>query len=140
MTIKIEAGKNLQTFSNDDIVINCGDPSKMASIEGLIKIFNNILNSYIRNGQNDTPFSDFFRQRVSNYYSHFKELEHYRVFEEGKECSILSPNFSKWQKGKLTARLVIDFEPDVENTSEYESPLDEIRREIDQANNQQSGD
>jgi hypothetical protein len=44
---------------------------------------------------------------------------------DGVECEMLSPNKS-WRKGKV--KISLEFIPD--ESDEYESPLDEIRREM----------
>jgi hypothetical protein len=43
----------------------------------------------------------------------------------GNEAELLDPNSTNWIKGKLRAKIVIEFIPD-----ENKSPLDEIRREL----------
>jgi hypothetical protein len=64
-------------------------------------------------------------------------------FSEGKDCEILKIGAKGWQKGKVRLRVSLEFcpdEPDVEKTptsnqlkiSQPESPLDDIRRMINQ--------
>lgn len=53
-------------------------------------------------------------------------------FSEGVDCRILKAGSSGWQKGKLKLKVTIEFIPDELEITEYESPLDDIRREIQQ--------
>ncbi|MBE9202567.1 hypothetical protein IQ218_02655 [Synechocystis salina LEGE 06099] len=50
------------------------------------------------------------------------------IFEDGIQCEILGTNYPDWVRGKLIAKVVLEFIP--EEQSESESPLDEIRREM----------
>lgn len=50
--------------------------------------------------------------------------------EEGLDCEILKLGDSSWKKGKVRVKMTIEFLPDEPEISEYQSPLDEIRREI----------
>ena len=53
------------------------------------------------------------------------------IFSDGSPCEILDPQSQGWKKGKLKAKLVLEFIPDEPEVKQYESPLDEIRREIE---------
>ena len=55
-------------------------------------------------------------------------------FEEGIDCQILKAGDSGWKKGKLKIKISFEFCPDESETSEYQSPLDEIRQEIQERN------
>ncbi len=51
----------------------------------------------------------------------------------GGVARILKGNSSEgWKKGKLQFRMILEFVPDEPEITEYESPLDDIRREIQQ--------
>jgi hypothetical protein len=49
---------------------------------------------------------------------------------EGLRCEILKLGSNKWKKGKVRINISLEFCPDEPEISEYESPLDEIRREM----------
>jgi hypothetical protein len=51
---------------------------------------------------------------------------------EGLRCEILKLGSNKWKKGKVRIKISLEFCPDEPEISEYESPLDEIRREMNQ--------
>jgi hypothetical protein len=51
------------------------------------------------------------------------------IFDEGLPCEILDASQFQYQKGKLVAKLVLEFIPD-----EPESPLDDIRWDMEKYN------
>ncbi|WLT37122.1 hypothetical protein NON20_14000 [Synechocystis sp. B12] len=51
-------------------------------------------------------------------------------FEKGVECKILQAGSSGWKKGKIKINVCVEFIPDEPEPNEYQSPLDEIRQEI----------
>ncbi len=52
--------------------------------------------------------------------------------EEGINCERLNPGDPQWKKGKVRVRVVVEFLPDEPELSDYQSPLDEIRQEMQQ--------
>ena len=59
-------------------------------------------------------------------------------FQEGIDCEILTLGATKWRKGKMKFKLSVEFyvEEEEDNTSSEttaESPLDDIRRKINEA-------
>ena len=66
--------------------------------------------------------------------SNIKQLEEYidkkKWIEEGLDCEILKLGESSWKKGKVRVKMTIEFCPDEPETPVYQSPLDEIYREI----------
>jgi hypothetical protein len=59
------------------------------------------------------------------YYSKF--------FKEGIECEILKFNSEGWQKGKFRIKVTLEFCPDEPEIEEPESPLDDLRRKLNEA-------
>ncbi|BAU66459.1 hypothetical protein STA3757_38640 [Stanieria sp. NIES-3757] len=53
-------------------------------------------------------------------------------FENGIPFSILKSGYKGWQKGKLKIKVVLEFEPD--EPEKPESPLDDIRQDINEKN------
>ncbi|NET70477.1 MAG: hypothetical protein F6K62_05640 [Sphaerospermopsis sp. SIO1G2] len=49
---------------------------------------------------------------------------------KGVECQVLKPG-KNWQSGKFRIKLSIEFCPDESEIKEAESPLDDLRRQID---------
>jgi hypothetical protein len=59
---------------------------------------------------------------------------HYKTrkkwIEEGINCERLNPGDPQWKKGKVRVRVVVEFAPDEPESPDYQSPLDEIRQEM----------
>ncbi|MGK7932775.1 MAG: KGK domain-containing protein [Microcystaceae cyanobacterium] len=53
--------------------------------------------------------------------------------KDGVHCEVLKLGSQQWQKGKIRIKFEIEFIPDEPEISEPESPLDDIRREINQS-------
>ena len=63
-----------------------------------------------------------------------QNIEHYKPrakwIDEGVQCEVLNLGANQWKKGKVRIKISFEFCPDEPEISEYESPLDEIRREM----------
>ena len=63
----------------------------------------------------------------------------WKWFDKGLDCEILKVGAKGWQKGKFRIKVTLEFipdEPEIEQTPEInqpESPLDDIRRKINEA-------
>lgn len=55
-----------------------------------------------------------------------------RWFDEGIDCEVLKPGTKGWQKGKLKLKVTLEFVPDEPNINEQDSPLDDLRRMINE--------
>ncbi|AUT02977.1 KGK domain protein [Nostoc sp. CENA543] len=55
-----------------------------------------------------------------------------QFFEEGIECEILQPGTAGWQTGKVRINVNIEFIPDTSNTTASTSPLDDLRRRMNE--------
>ncbi|MGK7931946.1 MAG: KGK domain-containing protein [Microcystaceae cyanobacterium] len=53
--------------------------------------------------------------------------------DQGVYCEVLSLGSQQWQKGKIRIKFEIEFILDEPEITEPESPLDDIRREINQS-------
>jgi KGK domain len=53
-------------------------------------------------------------------------------FIQGEECEILRAGSQGWQKGKIKINVTLEFIPD--ELEVIESPLDDVRQEIDKLN------
>ena len=58
--------------------------------------------------------------------------ENLKLINEGLKCEILKLGLNNWKKGKVRINISLEFCPDEPEISQYESPLDEIRREMNQ--------
>ncbi len=61
------------------------------------------------------------------FYTHKKDW-----FGDGIDCKILEIGAKGWQKGKIKIRVIVEFCPDEPEITEPESPLDDIRRMINE--------
>ena len=52
--------------------------------------------------------------------------------DEGLDCEVLSLGAKKWQKGKLRIKILAEFCPNEPEEVESESPLDDIRKTINE--------
>ena len=69
---------------------------------------------------------DSIRTHISNN-SEFKNSHNW--FLEGEECEILKAGSEGWQKGRLKINVTLEFISD--EPEKTESPLDDVRQEID---------
>jgi hypothetical protein len=129
--MKINLNDYLESLS-DGAVINCGSKSEISKIKLIIMALEDLFMkwqiSHYNHGTHITKFEDFMSSKLQERDIKINE----RVFGEGIDCEILDARFNEWQKGKLQAKLVLEFIPDEPEITEPESPLDEIRREISQ--------
>ncbi len=69
-------------------------------------------------------------------WKQIEENDHYKnrkkCLDGGLNCEMLSLGAKKWQKGKLRIKIVTEFCPDKSEEIESESPLDDIRKTINQ--------
>lgn len=56
----------------------------------------------------------------------------YKWSSEGKNCEILKIGSKGWQKGKFRVKISLEFEPEEPEIKEPESPLDDLRRKINE--------
>ena len=57
-------------------------------------------------------------------------------FSQGEKCEILRAGSSGWDNGKIKINVTLEFIPD--ESEEAQSPLDDIRQETIQSNNEQN--
>lgn len=62
--------------------------------------------------------------------SHYKGRK--KWLDEGLDCEVLRLGAKKWQKGKLRIKVVAEFCPDEPEEIESNSPLDDIRKTINE--------
>jgi hypothetical protein len=51
-------------------------------------------------------------------------------FDDGADCRILRVGADGWKKGRVKINVSVEFVPDEPEPNEYQSPLDEIRQEM----------
>ncbi len=123
--MKVESIGYLSSLSTST-VINCGKNFELYKLITLIEVFESVFAGGWQNGQSSSAFEIV----VDRHLSAQKVLIQPDIFKDGINCEILDTNFKEWKKGKLRAKLILEFVPDPLEITEPESPLDEIRREI----------
>ena len=119
----VEYNQYLENVDQDDIL----DWQNKVYKLGLIKEFFNFINSVLR----DKEVFEIIHQKIVKQYGSeiYKELP---FIMKGGNAKVLKSNSQGWKKGKIQVKLVIEFIPDEPEIPEYQSPLDEIRREMQQ--------
>ncbi|MBJ7899106.1 MAG: hypothetical protein GC158_04075 [Cyanobacteria bacterium RI_101] len=122
--MNVELNPHLKSLS-DKAVLSLEDESKCYKkkfiYDQIVYLFQNVIWS-----QNYSWGFKHFANSLMNSQQIDLGVE---FFGDGVPCEILDTNQSQCQKGKLVAKLVLEFIPD-----EPESPLDEIRRDMDKYN------
>ncbi|MEG4502062.1 KGK domain-containing protein [Microcoleus sp. F6_B4] len=128
---------------------NCGNEdalsfgNAMLKVEKLKETVNKVLPEY---GLGETLNKSLIEQQLTidvNYDKNRQRFSYDKWFGEGIDCEILRVGAQGWKKGKMKLKLnvTIEFcpdEPDVEETpennasetSQPESPLDDLRRQL----------
>ena len=125
----------LKNLSSDDVISIDGKLHKVENLKDGLKAFFEEEAQFDPRGlmQPNGPnyVSDKLnKQGIKTTYSTINSC-----FREGLESEVLNANTGGWKKGKLKFKVVIEFsfdddEPEKNQLQEYQSPLDEIRREI----------
>ncbi|MGK7932774.1 MAG: KGK domain-containing protein [Microcystaceae cyanobacterium] len=110
---------------NDDDVIQFGESiTRFGKFESIVK-----------SGIDQFIFDTLSQQQINaptkQYISH-KNYHSYTWLNTGVPCEVLKIDSQGWQKGKIRIKFEIEFIPDEPEITEPESPLDDIRREINQ--------
>jgi hypothetical protein len=119
--MELEYNDHLKNIRDDDI---------LEQQEQLFK-FGKIKSALESAFDNDIPTA--LAGHFNNKNVHFSLLEKLSDwFTKGIDCQILKAGSDGWKKGKLKIRVIVEFIPDEPEIPEYQSPLDEIRREMQQ--------
>ncbi|NEU72786.1 KGK domain protein [Hassallia byssoidea VB512170] len=78
-------------------------------------------------GSVQTALNDVLKSAKLEFYTHGKDW-----LGDGIDCEILKIGAKGWQKGKIKIRVSVEFCPDEPEITEPESPLDDIRRKINE--------
>jgi hypothetical protein len=114
--------KNLR--DDDDVISLSGKLYKLGEVKDSI-------NDFIESGEyNRMPYylSEKFRADKIQV-SHQDSLN---LLTDGIDSEILKIAANGWKKGKFKINVVVEFIPEEPEILEYQSPLDEIRREMQQ--------
>lgn len=122
----MEENFNLSNCSNDDALSVKDKVFKIVQVKQAIKTaFCDQLAPELYNALNSSGISiDPGGYLVGNKF--YRQAN--RWFDEGIDCEILQPATKGWQKGKLKLKVTLEFIPDEPSIDEPESPLDDLRR------------
>ncbi|MFM7579259.1 MAG: KGK domain-containing protein [Microcystaceae cyanobacterium] len=126
--MKIEPNHYLKSITQD-AVIKFQNSLELYQIKSIMDIFKSIFDDDFCWGLTSGQWVIFSKIINSHLLGNNLKIPE-EAFTEGIDCEILDANFKSWKKGKFQAKLVVEFIPDEPETNQYESPLDEIRREI----------
>ena len=126
-------GDKIMAIEYNDYFKNLRDDDVISLSEKLYKLgeVKDSINDFIESGEyNQMPYylSEKF-QRDKIEVSHQDSLN---LLADGVDSEILKIAADGWKKGKLKIRVIVEFIPDEPEILEYQSPLDEIRREMQQ--------
>lgn len=114
---------DMQKFGDNDVISFAEQMTKVGK-------FKEALNSAITNLGNELV-EWFESQQIKGtkiYDGSRRDFTNWKWFTEGKNCEILKIGAKGWQKGKIRLRVILEFEPEEPETNEPESPLDDLRR------------
>jgi len=118
---------------NKDDAISCG--SAMFKAEKIKEKLKELFNNFKRGEELTNLFNSENLSISFPVDSRQKRYMYEKWFDEGIECEILKLRSGGWQKGKVRINLEVSIEfcpdePEIEEIKEPESPLDDLRRMI----------
>ena len=122
---------------NDDDV--CNSNNEIFKVGKLREALKEAFNNNLQTALNDVLKSKGFQFSRKFYNSIRWCISEKGWLDDGMDCEILKIGAKGWQKGKIRIRVSVEFipdEPEIEQTPEItqpESPLDDIRRKINEA-------
>lgn len=136
------AGRFELVECNDDDVLSFGEET--FKVGKLRKAISKFFNCDIGENLNDNLSYEGVRINKKIIMTNNDRSEYQRWFSNGIDCEILNLGSKSWKKGKVGIKINVEFyieeEDYAENNSErpqssqLESPLDELRRVINQGN------
>ncbi|MDB9451151.1 KGK domain-containing protein [Dolichospermum circinale] len=115
-------------------LIECNDDDVIGSRDWTYKVSK--LKQALENIGNNSDFLVEFWNGLREQKIYYVERDGYSVtesFTEGMDAEILNLGSKSWKKGKLKFKLSVEFyveEEEIEEIKEPESPLDDLRRMI----------
>ena len=120
----MEYNNYLKECRNDDVIYLS---NKLYKLED----FKRGLNDYLEN-QDSYSASYGLSSKLTSSGIAINREEALLLLTKGTDSEILKITSNGWQKGKLKIRVIVEFIADEPEIPEYQSPLDEIRREMQQ--------
>lgn len=126
----MEENFNLSNCHDNDALSVKDKVFKIVQIkEGIKKAFSEQLAQELYNALNSYGISiDPGGYLVGNkFYRHTDKW-----FDEGVDCELLKPTSKGWETGRLKINVTLEFIPNESIVNETESPLDDLRRMMDE--------
>ncbi|MCC3414096.1 MULTISPECIES: KGK domain-containing protein [unclassified Microcoleus] len=137
-TLNMQKHIFLENYGNDDV---CSFGSTMFKVGTLTHVMQSATNCHLENALTELFTTQGLAINTRKYNSQLNCYEEQKWFGDGIDCEILKIGAKGWQKGKVKIRVIVEFctdEPEVEETPENnnsetskpESPLDDLRRQL----------
>lgn len=134
----------LENYGNDD-VYSFG--STMLKVGKLRQVMESATNYHLEGALTELFKTQGLQINTRKYNPQLRCNEEQKWFGDGIDCEALKIGAKGWQKGKVKIRVIVEFcpdEPEVEETPENneseisppESPLDDLRRQLLNPENQ----
>ena len=103
--------------------------------DDVLEIFNQLVKSKDLKFALEDSFEEPIQQKLIDHLKYREIGNKMKIkrdvwFNEGVDCKMLKAGANGWQKGKLKIKVSVEFIPDEPELPVYQSPLDEIYREI----------
>jgi hypothetical protein len=126
---------HLKNLSSDDVISIDGKLHKVENLKDGLKAFFEEEAKFDHRGVRQPNGPDYVSEKLNKHGIKTTNLTITSCFTEGLDSEVLKSSTGGWKKGKLKFKVVIEFsfddeEPEKNQLQEYQSPLDEIRREI----------
>lgn len=109
----------LQNCSNDDVIQFSNAIYKIGQLKTAMEL--------AINNQNKLPNTLFYTLQEQGVKLE-NLLATQKFLVDGLDAEALKIGAKGWQKGKIRVRVTLEFEPDEPETNKPESPLDDLRR------------
>lgn len=129
----MEDNSFLQNYGNDDVFSSA---SGMFKVSRLTQAMKYAFSSPLQTALDEVLKSQGVEIQTTFYDPKLRRSCQKEWFGEGVNCEILKIGAKGWQKGKLRIRVTLEFCPDEPEISQPESPLDDIRRMINEDSQQ----
>ena len=117
----LEYNDHLKNLRDDDILEQTEKLFKVGKVKSALQsAFDNAIPDSLTRHLNNNQVQIAVQNELTDW------------FTKGVDCQILKAGSDGWKKGKLKIRVIVEFIPDEPEILEYQSPLDEIRREMQQ--------
>ncbi|MFB2882200.1 KGK domain-containing protein [Floridanema aerugineum] len=109
----------LQNCSNDDVIQFSNAIHKVGQLKTAIE--------FAANDQNKLPYTLLYAlQEKGVKLENLVAMQ--KLLGDGLDAEVLKIGAKGWQKGKIRVRVTLEFEPEEPEIIETESPLDDLRR------------